>query len=444
MSAPPATTVTPSRPPSLAAVAEVLHPITWFPPMWAFACGMVASGVPFEGRWWLVAVGVILAGPLACGTSQVINDWFDRHVDAINEPDRPIPSGRIAGRWGLYLSIAFSVLTLLVAAFLGPWVFGATALGVVLAWAYSAPPVRLKRNGWWGNTAVGFTYEGLAWVTGSALMLGGAMPSWQSLTLAALYSIGAHGIMTLNDFKSVEGDRRLGLRSLPVQLGVARAAQLAEDSLVEIIGRQFAFARDETLPIALIAGRAKDNVPDGSLAFCGRPNADLAKNMLAASTLGITSLFNRTSGTPRVCFFDEEKDNMADMAVLVGVKSDADAVPVKIEPLRYTIVELQPMSGESQIRITYRGKTGLVGGHVSFDLAVMEQGTALCFDNWRRKIDIADLPQDVSMFGANFTVHSYDRESGEVEVTIRRGIQSGPYGITSVPTTRTIPIFIPG
>ena len=208
-------------------MAEVLHPITWFPPMWAFACGMVASGVPFEGRWWLVAVGVILAGPLACGTSQVINDWFDRHVDAINEPDRPIPSGRIAGRWGLYLSIAFSVLTLLVAAFLGPWVFGATALGVVLAWAYSAPPVRLKRNGWWGNTAVGFTYEGLAWVTGSALMLGGAMPSWQSLTLAALYSIGAHGIMTLNDFKSVEGDRRLGLRSLPVQLGVARAAQLA-------------------------------------------------------------------------------------------------------------------------------------------------------------------------------------------------------------------------
>lgn len=227
-------------------------------------------------------------------------------------------------------------------------------------------------------------------------------------------------------------------------VGYARAAQLAEDSLVEIIGRQFAFARDETLPIALIAGRAKDNVPDGSLAFCGRPNADLAKNMLAASTLGITSVFNRTSGTPRVCFFDEEKDDMADMAVLVGVKSDADAVPVKIEPLRYTIVELQPMSGESQIRITYRGKTGLVGGHVSFDLAVMEQGTALYFDNWRRKIDIADLPQDVSMFGANFTVHSYDRESGKVQVTIRRGIQSGPYGITSVPTTRTIPIFIPG
>ena len=218
---------TQARLPSPAVIAEVLHPVTWFPPMWAFACGMVASGVPLDGRWWLVLVGVILAGPLACGTSQVVNDWFDRHVDAINEPDRPIPSGRIPGQWGLYLAILFSLLTLAVSAFLGPWVLGATAVGVVLAWAYSAPPLRLKRNGWWGNTAVGFSYEGLAWVTGSALMLGGAMPSWQSLVLAGLYSVGAHGIMTLNDFKSVEGDRQLGLRSLPVQLGVARAARLA-------------------------------------------------------------------------------------------------------------------------------------------------------------------------------------------------------------------------
>jgi chlorophyll synthase len=215
------------RLPDIRAAVEVLHPVTWFPPMWAFACGMVASGVPLDGRWWLVAVGVILAGPLACGTSQVVNDWFDRHVDAINEPDRPIPSGRLPGRWGLYQAILFSIVTLLVASFLGPWVLGASALGVALAWAYSAPPLRLKRNGWWGNTAVGFSYEGLAWVTGSALMLGGAMPSWQTLALAVLYSVGAHGIMTLNDFKSVEGDRQLGLRSLPVQLGVARAARLA-------------------------------------------------------------------------------------------------------------------------------------------------------------------------------------------------------------------------
>ena len=47
------------------------------------------------------------------------------------------------------------------------------------------------------------------------------------LVLAVLYSVGAHGIMTLNDFKSVTGDRATGIRSLPVILGVDRAARLA-------------------------------------------------------------------------------------------------------------------------------------------------------------------------------------------------------------------------
>lgn len=213
--------------PALSAVAELLKPITWFPPMWAFSCGVVASGASITSRWWLVALGVLLAGPLVCATSQAVNDWFDREVDAINEPNRPIPSGRIPGRWGLYIAIGWTLLSLLVATQLGAWGFGAAVLGLLLAWAYSAPPIRLKRNGWWGNAACGMSYEGLAWVTGAAVMAGGAMPASHSLALAVLYSAGAHGIMTLNDFKSIEGDKQMGVGSLPVKLGVDGAARTA-------------------------------------------------------------------------------------------------------------------------------------------------------------------------------------------------------------------------
>ncbi|MFO1328713.1 MAG: chlorophyll synthase ChlG [Rubrivivax sp.] len=212
--------------PSVSAVAELLKPITWFPPMWAFACGAVASGAPTDGRLGVVAAGVVLAGPLVCATSQAVNDWFDRHVDAINEPQRPIPSGRMPGRWGLYVALAWTALSLAAAWAIGPWVLAAAAFGLALAWAYSAPPLRLKNNGWWGNAACGLCYEGLAWVTGAAVMAGGA-PDLRSLILAALYSAGAHGIMTLNDFKSIEGDRRMGVGSLPVQLGPQRAAHAA-------------------------------------------------------------------------------------------------------------------------------------------------------------------------------------------------------------------------
>ena len=213
--------------PELSTVAELLKPITWFPPMWAFACGVVSSGKPLFESWGLIIWGILLAGPMVCATSQAVNDWFDRHVDAINEPNRPIPSGRMPGKWGLYIAVLWTGLSLIWAWQLGPWGFAASGLGLFLAWAYSAPPLRLKSNGWWGNSACALSYEGLAWVTGAAVMLGGAMPPEATVILALLFSLGAHGIMTLNDFKAVEGDAQMGVRSLPVQMGVTKAAWTA-------------------------------------------------------------------------------------------------------------------------------------------------------------------------------------------------------------------------
>lgn len=195
--------------------------------MWAFACGVVSSGVAVGQRWHLALLGLVVAGPLVCASSQAVNDWYDREVDAINEPDRPIPSGRIPGRWGLWLALLWTGLSLGAGVFLGPVGFAATFLALVLAWAYSAPPVRLKQNGWWGNAAVGLSYEGLAWITGAAVMLGGAAPDGRILLVALLYSVGAHGIMTLNDFKARKGDLLVGIRSLPAQLGPERAAVVA-------------------------------------------------------------------------------------------------------------------------------------------------------------------------------------------------------------------------
>ncbi|MBT8475306.1 MAG: chlorophyll synthase ChlG [Rhodobacteraceae bacterium] len=212
--------------PELPALLELIKPITWFPPMWAYLCGVVSVGVWPAGQWGLVILGVLLAGPIVCGMSQAANDWCDRHVDAINEPNRPIPSGRIPGRWGLWVALAMSALALFVGWFLGPWGFGATVVGVLAAWAYSAEPVRLKRSGWWGPGLVGLCYEGLPWFTGAAVVAAGA-PAAPVVIVALLYAIGAHGIMTLNDFKALEGDRQMGVRSLPVTLGPEVAAKIA-------------------------------------------------------------------------------------------------------------------------------------------------------------------------------------------------------------------------
>ncbi|EAU40247.1 Bacteriochlorophyll/chlorophyll synthetase [Fulvimarina pelagi HTCC2506] len=214
------------------ALVAVLKPVTWFAPVWAFACGGISAleslGPDTDHLIVLrdVLLGLVLAGPMLCGASQAVNDWFDRHVDAINEPDRPIPSGRLPGRSGLTIAILWTAASLLLASFLGPIVFTAAAVGCAFSWAYSAPPLRLKKNGWYGNASVAISYEGLAWVTGAALVAQG-MPSLQSLFLALLYSLGAHGIMTLNDFKSIQGDLRFGIRTLPARYGVKAASWIA-------------------------------------------------------------------------------------------------------------------------------------------------------------------------------------------------------------------------
>lgn len=212
--------------PELAAALQLIKPITWFPPMWAYLCGVVSSGETPQGRWTLVVLGIVLAGPVVCGMSQAANDWCDRFVDAINEPDRPIPSGRIPGRWGLWIALAMTVLSLLLAIPLGPWGFAATVLAVLAAWAYSAEPIRVKRSGLWGPGLVGLCYEGLPWFTGAAVLSAG-LPETPVILMALLYAIGAHGIMTLNDFKALEGDSRMGVNSLPVTMGPERAARLA-------------------------------------------------------------------------------------------------------------------------------------------------------------------------------------------------------------------------
>ena len=99
-------------------------------------------------------------------------------------------------------------------------------LGLVLAWAYSAPPLRLKRDGWVGPGTCGLAYEGLPWFTAAAVAVAG-FPGGEIVAVAALYGFGALGIMALNDFKAIDGDRQVGLRSLPVRYGTRTAVLIA-------------------------------------------------------------------------------------------------------------------------------------------------------------------------------------------------------------------------
>ena len=205
---------------------ELIKPVTWFPPMWAFLCGAVSTGAISMDNFYLLCLGIFLAGPVVCGMSQAVNDWYDKEVDAINEPDRPIPSGKIPGSWGFWIAVFMSIIGIIISWFLGFWGFFATLIAIVCAWAYSAEPIRLKRSGIIGPSIVALCYEGLPWFTGVAILTS-QFPAPNTILVAGIYAFGAFGIMILNDFKAIEGDQKLGINSLPVTLGPKKAGLLS-------------------------------------------------------------------------------------------------------------------------------------------------------------------------------------------------------------------------
>ena len=212
--------------PSISSIIILIKPITWFPPMWAFLCGAVSSSNISLDTSIILLIGLILSGPIVCGMSQAINDWCDKEVDAINEPSRPIPSGKVPGSWGFWIAVFMSIIGIVVSWFLGLWGFIATVIAISCAWAYSAEPLRLKRSGIIGPGIVALCYEGLPWFTGVAILTS-QFPSITILLVAGFYAFGAYGIMVLNDFKAIEGDQKLGINSLPVTLGPKKAGLLS-------------------------------------------------------------------------------------------------------------------------------------------------------------------------------------------------------------------------
>jgi len=209
---------------------QLMKPITWIPLIWGVLCGAASSGhFQWNVEYVLISLAcMLMSGPLLTGYTQTINDYYDREIDAINEPYRPIPSGAISVPQVVTQILVLLFAGIAVAFGLDTWAGHDFPILTVLAVAgsfisyiYSAPPLKLKQNGWLGNYALGASYIALPWWAGQALF-GELTPKVMILTL--VYSLSGLGIAVINDFKSVEGDRQLGLQSLPVMFGVKNAA----------------------------------------------------------------------------------------------------------------------------------------------------------------------------------------------------------------------------
>jgi geranylgeranylglycerol-phosphate geranylgeranyltransferase len=193
------------------------------------AAAAIAGGDLFhDGRIVLAA----LAGALIAGGGYAINDYFDVEIDAMNRPERPLPSGALTKEeawWVWRLSSSAGVIT---SAFLGPEAFGIALFWVLSLYFYGK---RLKRTVLVGNLLV-------ATVTGLALIFGGVVIGHVEKSLwPALFAFLVNFAREIvKDIEDRAGDARGNARTLPVVYGIRPALVLATLTILALIGATLA------------------------------------------------------------------------------------------------------------------------------------------------------------------------------------------------------------
>jgi 4-hydroxybenzoate polyprenyltransferase len=226
----------PSR---LRTLADFARPFTLIAPALGFASA-AATAIGAQPRetwsWSLVAyplIGSVMAAVLNIA-SNGLNQIFDFEIDRINKPRRPLPSGRMSLKEAWVVTLASFALAFVLAWNVAPGgrheCFWMVAAAAVITTLYSVPPFRTKRLGIWANVTIAVPRGVLLKVAGwSSVKTAMGFEPW---FLGAIFGLFLLGATTTKDFADMDGDRRGGCRTLPIQFGVTRAAWMISPSFV--------------------------------------------------------------------------------------------------------------------------------------------------------------------------------------------------------------------
>jgi 4-hydroxybenzoate polyprenyltransferase len=221
------------------AYLELARPFTLVAPALGFMSGaLTAIGAAPRERWSAVLlvpaiIGSAMAAVLNAGNN-ALNQIYDLEIDRVNKPKRPLPTRRLSILDAWLFTLAAYGLALVLAWLVAPRgrheCFWLVAVAVVCTVLYSVPPVRTKRSGVWANVTIAIPRGVLLKVAGwSAVKTIFGVEPWYIGAIFGLFLLGA---TTTKDFADMEGDRRGGCRTLPIQYGVRQAAWMISPSFV--------------------------------------------------------------------------------------------------------------------------------------------------------------------------------------------------------------------
>jgi geranylgeranylglycerol-phosphate geranylgeranyltransferase len=158
---------------------------------------------------------------LITAAGNVINDFFDAEIDAINRPDRPIPSGAVSKGAARGFALTLFLAGILVSFFTNSLCIGIAIFNSILLIAYAA---KLKSTPLIGNIVV-------AYLSASIFLFGGALNGIDGfihiIPVAAITFFAMLSRELLKDAEDVEGDRAGGADTVPIRIGIKKTSEFA-------------------------------------------------------------------------------------------------------------------------------------------------------------------------------------------------------------------------
>jgi 4-hydroxybenzoate polyprenyltransferase len=177
-----------------------------------------------------VGLAVLAAAVLNAG-SNGLNQVCDLENDRINKPHRPLPTGKMTMRqaWTFIALAYFAALAMV--AVVNVETFSIYLTAALATVAYSAPPVRLKRDPVGSNLIIALIRGELLKVAGWAAVAT-VLHSLEPWYIGFIYFVFLSGATTTKDFADIEGDRAAGCITLPVRFGATWSARAISPAFI--------------------------------------------------------------------------------------------------------------------------------------------------------------------------------------------------------------------
>jgi homogentisate phytyltransferase/homogentisate geranylgeranyltransferase len=149
-----------------------------------------------------------------------INQIADVELDKINKPWLPIPAGELSIREAKVIVVTALVASLGISLYLTPYLFAVIVLSAIIGWAYSMPPLHLKKHHLTSAIAISVVRGVLVNLGGFIVISERVNPELtvsDNLKLLILFIIVFSLVISwFKDMPDVEGDARYQFRTLPV------------------------------------------------------------------------------------------------------------------------------------------------------------------------------------------------------------------------------------